>query len=556
MSILASVVYGKGGRALSGTAARWMDIIGGQTSSKENVTPDRALTLSAYFAGVRVISEDVGKLPCLLYSQDSKGNKERFKESKLWPMITRRPNPFMSSQQFRELMTQWAIGWGGAVAEIQRNVSGEAIGLWPIHPSRVGIEREAVGEEIKRWYWVRQDNGSKVKIDDANIIHIRGFGDIDNGYGIAAYMAETIGHGIAAKRFGSAFLGNAARPGGYLQATAPMKTESETNFREQWTQWYAGSANVGKTPIVPMGIEFRALSINPDEAQYIETCKFSVIEIARALRVNPNKIQDWERATFNNMEQANTDHVVDTLMPWLVRIEQELTFKLFGAVGDIFVEHLVDALMRGDMASRGEYVQKQIRNGILSINEARRMDNRNAVEGGDQYYITRDLIPVEQVGLLPNPTSAISQPIDKVDPKDDTTAENEVPTPDAMAIFRPSFHAIVNAEMSKEMKAVERMQKKHGMKTAEFAAAVAAFFGEQESHYAAKLKAPLAGYFELLGEAIDPTDITARITAYCTEAVRQICACETNTALAAVLDPTAWADGFIDDLLYQGDTNA
>jgi HK97 family phage portal protein len=524
-----------------------MDMIGMATSSKENVSPDKALTLSAYFAGVRVISEDVGKLPCILYTQDSKGDKERFKESKLWPVITRRPNPFMSSQQFRELMVQWAIGWGGAVAEIQRSVNGEAIGLWPIHPSRVGIERESIGQEVKRWYWVRQDNGSKVRIADENIIHIRGFGDIDNGYGVAAYMSETIGHGIAAKRFGSAFLGNAMRPSGVLQANAPMKPETETNFREQWTSWYAGTGNVGKTPIIPQGIEYKSISINPDEAQYIETCKFSVVEIARALRVNPNKIQDWERSTFNNMEQANTDHVVDTLMPWLVRIEQEFTFKLFGADGDIFVEHLVDALLRGDMASRGEYVQKQIRNGILSINEARRMDNRNSVEGGDMYYVTRDLIPVDQVGLLPQ-----AQPVPAV-PAAEPTHKEDKKSVDAMAIFRPTFHAIVHAEMSKEMKAVERMQKKHGLKTAEFAAAVAAFFSEQESHYAGKLKAPLAGYFELLRTAIDPQDITIRIGCYCNEAVRQIAASETNEALAAILDPAAWADGFIDDLLYQNE---
>jgi hypothetical protein len=262
------------------------------------------------------------------------------------------------------------------------------------------------------------------------------------------------------------------------------------------------------------------------------------------LRVNPNKIQDWERSTFNNMEQANTDHVVDTLMPWLVRIEQELTFKLFGVEADIFVEHLVDALLRGDMASRGEYVQKQIRNGILSINEARRMDNRNSVEGGDTYYVTRDLIPVDQVGLLPQAQPAPALAVETIDKEDDKQSV------DALAIFRPSFHAIVHAEMSKELKAVERMQKKHGLKSAEFVTAVAAFFSDQESHYAAKLKAPLAGYFELHGAAIDPADITNRIATYCNEAVRQIAACENNTALMAVLDPAAWADGFIDDLLY------
>ena len=554
MSLLASVIYGKPGRGSSGSSARWMDIINGVTASREVVSPDKALTLSAYFAGVRVISEDVGKLPCLLYSQDKKGDKERFKESKLWPMITRRPNPFMSSQQFRELMTQWAIGWGGAVAEIQRSVNGEAIGLWPIHPSRVGIEREAVDGVITRWYWVRQDNGSKVKIADENIIHVRGFGDIDNGYGVAAYMAETIGHGIAAKRFGSAFLGNAARPGGILQATTPMKPDSETNFREQWTSWYNGAGKAGLTPILPMGIEFKTISVNPDEAQYIETCKFSVTEIARALRVNPNKIQDWERATFNNMEQANTDHVVDTLMPWLVRIEQELTFKLFGADGEIFVEHLVDALMRGDMASRGEYVQKQIRNGILSVNEARRMDNRNSVEGGDMYYITRDLIPVDQLGQLPNTAPVLTQTVGG----GGNTSASVKEEADPREVFNPILKSVVLTEMSKEQKAVERMQKKHGLKTAEFAAAVKTFFSEQESHYTAKLSAAVAGYQVISGTQFADGAVVQRIKDYCFNSAKQITCCETVEQLAKVLDPTAWADGLIDDLLYEseGESNA
>ena len=369
---------------------------GQPTSSGQTITPDSALALSAYYDGIRIISEDIAKLPFVTFERLEPRGKRRASEHPVYPLLKVQPNPNMTSLSFRETLTSHAIGWGGGFALINRNRRGDPAGLDIIHPSRVDTDLDKSNELFYMVALGTQRN-EMVVIRQENMFHLHGISpDGMNGYSVARVGAESLGRGMAAEKFSASFFRSGSSPAGVL--THPMKfndKEAIDRMRRQFQETYSGESGWHRPVILEQGMEWKSISVPPEDAQLIETNRFSILDIARWLRISPHKLAELEFATFSNIEEQNTDHVVDTLMPWMRRWEEEASRKLFTGDDKFFAEHQVQALLRGNQEARGTFYREQFNIGALSQNDIRDLENMNPIEGGDTYYINGSLVRTE-----------------------------------------------------------------------------------------------------------------------------------------------------------------
>lgn len=508
MSILEYIFSGS--TTLKDPAEWFVNALGGRkTASGMRVNSRTAMNLAPYYAGLRAISEDVAKLPFKVFEQLQPRGKKSIPGHRVHHLLQVEPNPDMGSMAFRETMTHWALGWGGGIAEIQRDGSGMAEALWPIHPSRVKLDRDSNRQLI---YVVRTDDVSKdakqrehfVAIPSRDVLHIHGLSsDGIDGYSILAMASETLGLGLAAQTFGAAFFGNGAAIGGVLEHPKTLSDAAHKRLRESWGADYEGPENVAKTLIAEEGMKYSKRSIPPEEAQFLETRQFTVEDIARWFRIPPHKLQHLLRSTFSNIEQQSIEYVTDTLMPWLIRWEQEIKRKLF-VVGEesLLAEHVVQALLRGDQKTRGEFYTKQLQTGALSPNDIRELENRNPIEGGDTYYIPMNLAPVDSVNDgSARSKGASSKPIERKDP-------------DAMAETIKIAHSriiadIVSRLVNKECKAVKNAVKKYADKQTAFDKWREKFFAEHQTQLVASLLPTVEAMVQLTSKGSNVPDFKA-----------------------------------------------
>ncbi len=377
---------------------------GRRTTAGEMVSASSALGLSAYYACLRNISEDVAKLPAVVYERVARGKNPAPKHP-LYRLVHDEWNPGMSAFAGREVLTHYALAWGGGVAEIVRDGMGVVRALYPIHPSRVRIRREA--GVLRYFVNVTGWDGDAKKVgwipfDSGDLLHLHGLGpDGHTGYSVLSLASETIGLGLAAQRFGAAFFGNGTQLGGVLQHPQKLGKEALAHLREFFNTEHQGPDKAWKPAILEEGMEWKPTGIPPRESQFLESREFGVEEIARWFRMPPHKIGHLNRATFANIEHQGIEYVTDTLMPWLVRWEQEYARKLFPTtgpeVGRYFVEHVVAALMRGDYVSRTNGYRIAIASGWMKPNEARELENMNPAEEpeADGLWVQGAMLPMK-----------------------------------------------------------------------------------------------------------------------------------------------------------------
>lgn len=379
---------------------------GGRFASRVFVSPATSLGLSTYYACIRAIAEDCAKLPLQVFERLGRGRR-RAAEHWLWRILHDQFNDDMTAFTAREVMTHYALGWGNGYGLILRDQSmtardGEPMGIYPIHPARVRVSRDSKRQRllysIESSLYGRERGDFPVVIDMADMLHIRGPSpDGLMGYSIAQIAAESLGLSLAAQSYGANFFGNSGRPGGVLSHPGKLSDTARVNLRESWERAHSGPENAGKTAILEEGITWAAISIPPEQAQFLETRAFQVREVARWFRMPLSKIADLSDAKWANIEQQNIDYVVDTLTPWLVRWEQEIQMKLLPDDSAYYAKHNVNSLLRGDMQARSEYYRTMIANGIYSPNEVREFEDMNAYEGGDNYFMQLNMAAVPDI---------------------------------------------------------------------------------------------------------------------------------------------------------------
>ena len=380
----------------------------GKTTSGKNVNEITAMQTTAVYACVRILAESIAGLPLHVYQYKGNG-KERVPSHPLYFLLHDAPNSEMTSFVFRETLMTHLLLWGNAYAQILRAGAGRIIGLYPLLPNKMSVNRDDNGELFYIYTTNFGENPSlkkavNIKLQKSEVLHITGLGfDGLIGYSPIAMAKNAIGMTLACEEYGSAFFANGARPSGILEHPSVLKDPSK--LRESWQSVYGGSGNTGKVVVLEEGLKYQQVSIPPEEAQFLETRKFQINEIARLYRVPPHMIGDLEKATFSNIEEQSIEFVKYTLNPWVVRWEQSLCKSLLSESekSRYFIKFNVDGLMRGDYESRMQGYATARQNGWLSANDIREMEDMNPIpdeEGGNLYLINGNMTKLKDAGLF------------------------------------------------------------------------------------------------------------------------------------------------------------
>lgn len=380
---------------LSNPASWLVDLAGGGVAdSGVPVGPESAIKYSAVYSCVRVIAETIASLPLFVYERDGRV-KRKARDNKIYKLLQAKPNSEQTAFCFKELLSVHANLWGNAYAFIQRDNAARPIELIPLLPDRTKVERY----KGKKRYSTTV-NGTRLLIDPSDILHIPAI-SLDGLQGLSpiGVARQAIGLGIATERFGSKLFSNNGRPSGVLEHPGTLGADGPRNIEAEWNRKHQGLDNAHRVAVLQEGMTWKPMTIPPEDAQFLQTRKFQVNEIARIFRVPPHMIGDLDKATFSNIEHQAIEFVVHTIRPWLVRFEQEINSKLFGEnEKGLFAEFKVDALLRGDTKSRFESYAIARNWGWLSANDIRSLENLNPIKGGDMYLRPLNM---EAVGTKP-----------------------------------------------------------------------------------------------------------------------------------------------------------
>ena len=407
MGILSGLFHSrdKPTNATSGSSYRFF--LGGSTSGK-TVTERSAMQMTAVYSCVRILAEAIAGLPLHLYTYKEDGGKEKAIGHPLYLLLHDEPNPEMSSFVFRETLMTHLLLWGNAYAQIIRNGKGEVVALYPLMPNRMTVDRDSSGQLFYSYQMNNSDaptmKAGTVILKPSDVLHIPGLGfDGLVGYSPIAMAKNAIGLAIATEEYGAKFFANGATPGGLLEYPGTVKDPDRV--RESWNKGFSGSQNAGKVAILEEGMKYTPISIAPEQAQFLETRKFQINEIARIFRVPPHMVGDLEKSSFSNIEQQSLEFVKYTLDPWVVRWEQSLSRALFTPEEKkkYFFKFNVEGLLRGDYQSRMNGYATARQNGWMSANDIRELENLDRIpaeEGGDLYLINGNMLPLVHAGAF------------------------------------------------------------------------------------------------------------------------------------------------------------
>jgi HK97 family phage portal protein len=385
----------------------------GMSKTGMAVNHSSALTSTAVYAAIRLLADTVAQLPLPLYRVQANGGKKRATDHPLYRLLQLRANPEMSAFTFRQTLAGHQVGWGNGYAEIEWSSSGYPKALWPLMPSATYLSRLANGSLVYDTYI---EGYGYFRLPAWRVLHVRGFGgDGLMGYSPIRLHAETIGLDLGTREHGATFFANGARPGVVLTHPELLDDEAVERMKASWNDAYAGLKNAHRVAILEEGVQIQQMGIPPNEAQFLETRRYQLQEIARIYRIPPHLLQDRQTGAQSMVEQLSREFVDYTLLPLLKSFEQEMTWSLLADdENDRFaIEHLVDGLLRGNTKDRHEAQAIGRQNGWLSVNDIRRMENLDPIEGGDAYLTPLNMV---ESGKQPTPTQGSGKVVDgKVD---------------------------------------------------------------------------------------------------------------------------------------------
>ena len=389
------------------SGGNWGFLFGGTTSGKP-VNERTAMQASAVYACVRILSESIAGLPLHVYRYNKDGGKERMAFHPLAYLLHDAPNNEMTSFVWRETLMAHLLVYGNAYSQIVRNGNGQPIALYPLLPNKMDVSRNKAGDLCYTYYRDWDESGDRPRqggftLRREEVLHIPGLGfDGLIGYSPIAMAKNAIGMALATEDYGAAFFANGANPGGVLEHPGVIKPEQADRLRESWQSQFGG-ANAHKVAVLEEGLKFHQMSIPPEQAQFLETRKFQINEIARIFRVPPHMVGDLDKSSFSNIEQQSLEFVKYTLDPWVVRWEQSLSQALLlpGEKRSVSIRFNLDGLLRGDYHSRMQGYSVGIQNGFYSVNDVRALEDLNLLpdsEGGNLHVLNGNMVKLADVG--------------------------------------------------------------------------------------------------------------------------------------------------------------
>ena len=381
--LFGSLASGLRRRELKATDAgnlSWAALFGQQNSrAGVSVNVDSALKVSTVFACLRVLADGIAQVPLKVYREKADGSKELAKDHPAYRLLSRRPNEWMTSFEFRQVMMFHAVLLGNGCAYIGR-IRGVPRELIPLVPGSYTIEQ---AKDYTLTYRLTGLNGQTTVLPREDVFHLRG----PSWTGVAGLDAlqvarEAVGLAIATEETHAALHANGTQPGGVLSVKGSLDDAARARLKESWAQYQGGLANRFKTAVLDMDSTWTPLGMKGVDAEHLDTRRFQIEEICRDLKVFPQMVGYADKtATFASAEAFFLAHVIHTLNPWIENWEQSLARDLFPDEDDIVAKFSMQGLLRGDNAARATFYASGITNGWLTRNEARRLEDLNPIEG-------------------------------------------------------------------------------------------------------------------------------------------------------------------------------
>jgi len=403
------------------------NLYGSQSVSGENVTEHTALTYSAVFNAITLISGTIGALPCHLMQR--KGEKKRIADDRrMYRVLHDEFNPYMTAMAGRECLVAHALAWGNGYAEKVYNGYGELVELWPITPDRCRPEMKN-GALV---YRIRVGN-EDIFLPRERVLHVPGMGfDGFMGYSVVSMARKSIGLGMALETFGALYFGQGTHPGVIVSHPGKLSTQASSNLQTSLTTEYERLGKSHRLLLLEEGMKLEKIGIPPDDSQFLESRQFQIPEIARWFNVPPHKLKDLTKSSFSNIESEQQSFYGDTILPWLVRLEQNFNMQLlsssdkdYSGRGRLYWKHNAEGILRADTAARASYYSSMFNIGALSINEIRAYEDKDPVDGGDIHLVPLNMTSLENAGKPPEPAEPKAIPPMPEEENDEEDVEKE-----------------------------------------------------------------------------------------------------------------------------------
>ncbi|MGU9759144.1 phage portal protein [Serratia marcescens] len=375
------------------TGTFWQEWFGTSSSGKV-VTADKAMQLSAVWACIRLLSESVSTLPMKVYRREADGSRKLAQDHPAYQVLCRRPNLEMTPSRFMLMVVASICLRGNAFIE-KKMIGRKLVALNPLLPQNMVVKRLDAGQ----LQYTYTEDGKKRVIPVDRMMHIRGFG-LDGVCGMMPLSSgrDVFGAAMAVDESAAKIFENGLQTSGYISSKVALNKEQRERLRE-YLAAFAGSKNAGKMMVLEGDLSYQNVTMNPEDAQMLESRAFSIEEICRWFRVPPfmvghvTKQSSWA----SSVEGMNLIFLTNTLRPLLVNIEQEISRCLLDSDEDYFAEFSVEGLLRADSVGRAAYYTTALQNGWMSRNDVRRLENLPPIPGGEIYTVQLNLTPLEDL---------------------------------------------------------------------------------------------------------------------------------------------------------------
>ena len=435
-----------------------------------SITPDNALNVTTVFQAIRFLSFMVASLPRITYQKNG-DDRRRATRHPLYSILHDIPNPEMTSFDLWTMLASHVFGRGNGLAEIQYNERGQVTALWPLLPNNVELVRNA-NYDLR--YRVTLPSGEKRVLRPDQVFHLRGLTKEGLwGQSVLTMHRNAVGLARATEDYGGAYFNNNAEPGVVLKHPTTLSDAAYERMSESWEQAHMGLNQSHRMAILEEGTDIVKVGFNPNDSQMLETRKFQVIEIARMFGIPPHLLFELSNATFTNIEHQSLEFVIYHLRPWLVSFEQQILRSLFlerERKAGYYTEFLVDGITRGDLSTRFNAYSVGLQNGIFSINEVRRLENMNSIEGGDTHFVPLNMTALGEDGM----------PVLSAPPAEEEPGEPNTPASTGasrMDIFTaPILFDAAERIIKREVNELTSAHKRYGPRTEKFTAWIEEFY--------------------------------------------------------------------------------
>ena len=358
------------------------------------VSPETALTFSAVWAAMRLLSESISTLPVGVFRKENNGDNIEV-DSDLSFLVKYQPNSYQNKITFYEKIIMDMLSDGNSYVKIVRNGAGRVIELLPLNYGDV----EIYTLENKLYY---SDEKTGETHDSENILHFKMITGPDGIKGLSPIeqCKNAIGWGMDVQTYSSTFFKNGGKLSGILESDRALSEQAIDRLRNSFNSNYGTLSGSNQTAVLEEGLKYKSISVTPDQAQFLASRQFSVEEVARIFGIPPHLLRDLSKSSFNNIEMQSQEFVSYSLMPYITKIELEMSLKLFrkNVIGREYIKFNVNGLLRGNVKDRADYYKTAITNGWMSVNEVRQKEDLNRIEDGDNNYLPLNMTTINKIG--------------------------------------------------------------------------------------------------------------------------------------------------------------